>query len=149
MPTNPLLEDSRAFDVTRRDEVAFNMLRVGSTVFSSGFDANDWRRNNPRRPKCGGPDSAAHFLLHCPATEDLRARMTDEAHEEFLERGEQDRERALRHGKHPPPPKPWAGLQRDAVSVYPAAVLRFITRQDLWLDIVAKGQRCDEAAAGG
>ena len=50
----------------------------------------------------------------------------------------------MRHGKALPEPRQWRGLRRGAVGMYPRSVLRFISRQRLWLDRVARREWCDE-----
>ena len=120
------------------------MLRLGCTVFSSGFNSGDWRRENPICPKCGGRDSAEHFLLHCPETKELRAELERDAYYEFTEQEDQRRETAMRHGRAPPEARQWRGLRQCVVGLYPKSVLRFISRQHLWLDRVARREWCDE-----
>ena len=134
---NPVLGESGAFNVGRRDECVYNQMRLGCSVFERGFLS--WR--HPGRPtvckKCGGLGGYEHFLLTCPASAGARARLHSDAYAEKVDRDQELALRALKLGQPPPRIAPWRGLRLSTIGQQPFATLQFIRDTRAWVDTVA------------
>jgi len=95
---NPLLARSKDFSACRRDEVIYNMLTAGCQIATSGFATKQEQWSCPRCPKCGGVDSAKHFLLECPKESQARATLRADVHAAFHEGEDQRIDSARRNG---------------------------------------------------
>ena len=135
---NPLLEDSGAFVVTRRDECIYNQLRLGCPVFKRGF--NCWASSREIEcPDCGASDGCSHYLRHCPALREERFLYAENARKELGEQNQERLSRAQVLGKAPPRVRPWRGLSQAAIGSLPFATLQFVADTRVWLDRLVEG----------
>ena len=138
---NPLLEDAGAFEVSRRDECAYNQLRLGCASFAHGF--RGWNRDAPVHcTRCGGNDSATHYLLTCPALAEQRKSLVEGARAELQEKNSRDADRAEALAKEPPMPRHWRGPGHSVIGKYPASTLWFVANSQAWLDQIVLENDC-------
>lgn len=139
---NPLLlKKVRRGAATRRDEVIYNQMRLGSNVYPAGF--RDQTGKAPPCPKCGEATSQKHTLLDCPdpIVADAREKLREELHTARRNAWEEAAEAALWRGKKPPS-KAWINdrITEQDLTAHPAEILRFIQRGNYWLDMHARRQ---------
>lgn len=147
---SPLLRKQvKSASVTRRDEVVFSQMRLGSAVFSSGFRETDGTR--PKCRLCGAEDHPLHRLLECNDAAATKPREQLQAALRGAREDEQKREHERRRWRGLPPRKarvPDGKVRPSDLSKNPELILNFIGTGSYWLDVTAKrvwqGKRKEE-----
>ncbi len=140
---NPTVNHGSALELSRREEVVLNQMRMGVQTHVTGFQANPKAKAKCRA--CGEIAGQFHLLLDCNAADSARAELLNEANEEIeVNQAQQNAERTWR-GLKPRKAETMKVLCPAVLGKCPKAVGNFVGKCRIWMDELTKQAGIQEA----